>query len=511
MADLGGKWVRQTDGDTCVIFIHGILSDGEQGWMNGNGNSWPQLLAKDNWFTDMGIYVFSYRSDAFCRNYSLKDVVDSLRESFDYDELWAKRRIIFVSHSMGGIAARRFIVANQTKLIQNKTEIGLFLIASPSLGSRDANALFFIARLGENSQAAALRFAQENVWLNDLHDEFRTLKESGSLPIKGKELVEDEAITIKKLFGLKRQIVEPWSAATYFGEPFKISHSNHSSIAKPKDETEPQYKALAHFIRKMQRPETPGAQVYPISQFERDIAKKALVTLNDRISAGEQLPREALVIFNEALMETRRYIGQQKKGAPRNAETEYHLSDLWMEASNALRVYNVELADLCMIKGNGWADETVWDDPRYKDLPIKLNDMLAKVMEVGGPQARDIVEGECEVDTVTWGGVIMLPPFATAPQITLSSLDGRGLDEPTIVSVTPDRFKIKITNSGQAGKWKWRARGTLLRPGFAGQQQNQASANYARAGRNLNVKAKDIASANHSEAGQDINVESGSG
>jgi pimeloyl-ACP methyl ester carboxylesterase len=260
MPDLGGKWIRQTPGDTCVIFIHGILSDGEQAWMNGNGNFWPQLLADNAPFDDLGIYAFSYRSDAFCRTYSLKDVVDSLRENFNFDDLWTKRHIVFVGHSMGGIIARRFIVTHQTKLIQNKTEIGLFLVASPSLGSKDANALFFIGRLGQNSQAAALRFSQSNIWLNDLHDEFRTLKESGTLPIKGKELVEDETITLKKLFGLRRQIVEPWSAATYFGEPFKIPRSNHSSIAKPKDADEPQCKALTHFLKQMRMGEMPGAR-----------------------------------------------------------------------------------------------------------------------------------------------------------------------------------------------------------------------------------------------------------
>ena len=459
MPNLGGEWIKETPGDTCVIFIHGILSDGERAWMNGNGNSWPQLLADDDRFYDVGIYVFSYRSDAFCRTYSLKDVVDSLRETFNFDDLWAKHRIVFVCHSMGGIIARRFIVTHQTRLIQNKTEIGLFLVASPSLGSKDANALFFIARLGQNSQAAALRFSQSNIWLNDLHDEFRTLKESGNLSIKGKELVEDEAITLKKFFGLHRQIVEPWSAATYFGEPFKIPRSNHSSIAKPKDADEPQCKSLAHFLKQMQQ--MPGVQAYPINPYDRQNAITALDTLNARISAGESLPGKALIAFNEALMETRRYIGQQRKGGQRSGATEEHISDLWFEVSEALRDYNVELANLCMVKGNGWADETVWDDPRFKDLPIKLNDMLAKVMEAEGSQARDIVEGECEVDTVTWGGRIMLPPFIKPPQITLSRPDRH--DEPTIVSITSDQFTIKITNNGQAGKWNWRARGTLLR------------------------------------------------
>jgi hypothetical protein len=57
---------------------------------------------------------------------------------------------------------------------------------------------------------------------------------------------------------------------------------------------------------------------------------------------------------------------------------------------------------------------------------------------------------------------VMLPPFKTAPQITLSKVGPVPPNDPTIESVTPDQFTITISNSNQAGKYKWRARGTLL-------------------------------------------------
>jgi hypothetical protein len=82
--------------------------------------------------------------------------------------------------------------------------------------------------------------------------------------------------------------------------------------------------------------------------------------------------------------------------------------------------YDSNLAKLCMIKSNGWVDESVWDDPRYKDLPIKLNDMLQKLRDFGGQSAVDIVEGQCEVTTLDWRTRVMLPPFAEPPEITLS-------------------------------------------------------------------------------------------
>jgi hypothetical protein len=173
---------------------------------------------------------------------------------------------------MGGIAVRKFIVSTQAKLIENNTQIGLFLLASPSLGSRDANALHIFARLVRNTQAEALRFSQANVWLNELHQEFLTLKESRRLHIEGKELVEDEPIRIKRWLGFSTQIVEPFSAACYFGEPYKIPFSDHISISKPPDTKAMQYRQLIHFVREFCAPTVPPRQ---IESWEKDEARGA--------------------------------------------------------------------------------------------------------------------------------------------------------------------------------------------------------------------------------------------
>jgi Alpha/beta hydrolase family len=246
---VGGVCIRRhSENSDCIIFIHGILSSGETAWLNTNGSFWPALLSAEPAVKNAGIYVFSYRADLFSKMYSLKDVVDSLRDFFNLDRLWSARRICFVCHSMGGIVARKFTLVQQSKLIQNKTTVGFFLVASPSLGSRDANLLAPLARFFGNSQAEALRFSQNNVWLNELDSDFLTLKESGLLKICGKELVEDEAMLPKKLLGSFRQTVEPFAAARYFGEAIKIPFSDHSSIAKPADKDAAQYKELMYFL-----------------------------------------------------------------------------------------------------------------------------------------------------------------------------------------------------------------------------------------------------------------------
>ncbi len=298
----GGTRIRSSSSDICVIFIHGILSNGEQAWMNGAVTTWPRLLAKDDSLSSVGIYEFSYRSDAFSRTYNLGDVVDSLREFFDLDALWSTKRLIFVCHSMGGIAVRRFIVVNQAKFIDRGTEIGLFLVASPSLGPKDENALHFLARLARNAQADLLRFSQTNTWLNDLDKEFLTLKENRKIHIVGKELIEDETIKIKKLLGLNTKIVEPFSAARYFGDPYKVPYSDHVNIAKPADNDAIQHRLLVRFIKNKMYPEMAGSGVESITDEGRVDAKKALLALNDRVDKGKLGNKTALAALSEALI-----------------------------------------------------------------------------------------------------------------------------------------------------------------------------------------------------------------
>jgi hypothetical protein len=84
-----------------------------------------------------------------------------------------------------------------------------------------------------------------------LDKEFLNLKESSGLRIKGKELIEDKFIALKKFWG--RQVVEPFSGARYFGEPFKVPASDHFSIAKPIDSGAIQHRLLCRFVLENQR------------------------------------------------------------------------------------------------------------------------------------------------------------------------------------------------------------------------------------------------------------------
>ena len=153
---------------------------------------------------------------------------------------------------MGGIVVRRFLVANQVRLIDLQPKIGLFLVASPSLGSRDANLLSVLSYVLQHTQGSTLRFSQAITSLDELHRDFRTLLTSGRLSIVGRELTEDKAILLKRWLGLRRQVVEPFSAAAYFHqqgyEPFRVPGSDHVTIVKPLSESAIQHQMLKSFL-----------------------------------------------------------------------------------------------------------------------------------------------------------------------------------------------------------------------------------------------------------------------
>jgi hypothetical protein len=244
-----GDWIRLPQAECSIIFIHGILSSGEACWLNQNGCYWPNLLASDPALQGTGIYVYTYQTDLFSGNYRLSDVVDDLKERTKLDRVTDCKKLLFVCHSMGGIIVRKFLVERAMEFVTRDSEVGLFLLASPSLGASYADMLSVLARSLGSAQADALRFVRNNFWLNDLDKEFMNLKESRRINIVGKELIEDKFVFLRRLW--RRQVVEPFSGARYFGEPYKVPKSDHFSIAKPSDDKAIQHRLLCGFIREM--------------------------------------------------------------------------------------------------------------------------------------------------------------------------------------------------------------------------------------------------------------------
>lgn len=248
---MSGDWLRRGTGETVLVFIHGILSDGKTCWRSSNGTYWPDLVTGEAELESVGVYVFTYHSTLTSGSYSIGDAVDAFWEYLRLDDVLSSKRLIFACHSMGGIIARRLIVSRAADLIQQGKIIGVFLIASPSLGSRYANLLSDVIKFMGHRQADILKFEQSNAWLNELDREFLTLKEGKRLHLRGKELVEDKFIVAPLLF--REAVVETHTGSRYFDNPIKIPESDHFTIARPGNKSAFQHRLLKAFVLEMLR------------------------------------------------------------------------------------------------------------------------------------------------------------------------------------------------------------------------------------------------------------------
>lgn len=225
-----------------VVFVHGVMAKEHKSWRNGDV-FWPEMLSQEPSLANIGVYVFSYRSNLFTREYGTADVAQSLKEALKNEHILDSKALIFVCHSHGGTVVRRFLIHNQLELASTSTRIGLVLIACPSIGSQYANLLSWPARLLRHAQARTLKRARDNDWLNDLDRLFFSLKDSPHILIRGKELIETKSIASP--FPL---IVGEESARRYFKDWVKIPDTNHFTIANPAGPESEQHQIVKTFI-----------------------------------------------------------------------------------------------------------------------------------------------------------------------------------------------------------------------------------------------------------------------
>lgn len=96
------------------------------------------------------------------------------------------------------------------------------------------------------------------------------------------------------------------------------------------------------------------------------VGRRRLSAVSPEQRREEQF-QAAFSSFNAALRETVSYMQMLEKGVPYDLSKENQLSELWCKAADAMNPFDADLANRCMIKGNGWLDPKVWQDPAFKD------------------------------------------------------------------------------------------------------------------------------------------------
>ena len=242
-----------------LVFVHGVLSNSNSCWLYKDKSDpkkncyWPDLIASDSRFNDISIYLAGYYTAPDSGPYDIRSCADEVfaalkRTGTDgHPPVMAKKKIIFVCHSMGGIVTRYLLEANHHEF-REKT-VGLVLIASPSYGATLANNLDNIVASFNQYQGIQLQWGSWS--LRDLDDRFKELKEKKRIPnLCGIELYENHFILHWKWFPVfsRKLVVSKESAGRYFGAAKQLANTDHFSCCKPRDSSDLVHQYLLDFL-----------------------------------------------------------------------------------------------------------------------------------------------------------------------------------------------------------------------------------------------------------------------
>jgi hypothetical protein len=132
-------YVREVaDAEGVIVFLHGFTGNAVETWTNSEtGAYWPELLTTDPTFNDFNIYVHEYTTSLGGRVLSPDELGSQMQQDFTAKRVLSHRRLIFLCHSLGGIALRGYLLKFREP--QHPPVAFAYFFGTPSEGTAIAN------------------------------------------------------------------------------------------------------------------------------------------------------------------------------------------------------------------------------------------------------------------------------------------------------------------------------------------------------------------------------------
>jgi pimeloyl-ACP methyl ester carboxylesterase len=232
-------YVRSNQDNGVIVFVHGVLGDSVSTWTNPNTKAyWPELLTTDRAFDRYNIFVVEFPSALQGRSYSIDELADVMNLVLRGADVLAHNKIIFLSHSMGGLVTRAFLLKYRDELVP---KIGfLYFFSTPTTGSELSDILQLVSR---NPQFNNMIPMGTNIYLESLQSSWLAAK------LKVRSYCSYE---IRDTYGLN--VVTRQSATSLCTERLTPLLEDHISIVKPAYLTSLPYSAFKEAFVESQKP-----------------------------------------------------------------------------------------------------------------------------------------------------------------------------------------------------------------------------------------------------------------
>jgi len=224
---------------------------------------WPELITHDKAFDGQDVFVFEYPSPKSGDSLLVDEVAEHLRLMLVTEEVLRYNSITFISHSMGGVVTRAYIIKYRSQVV-SKIRL-LYFYATPTTGSPYATLANLVSR---NRQFGELRPMSSDSYLGSVQSSWlagdfhlKSYCAYETLPFLGQRVVSRESAT-----NLCTQRLDPIDA-------------NHVDIVKPADLQSTTHRALkAAFVET-----APDAR-----KKRRTSSSSSKTQLRERVSAKQQ-------------------------------------------------------------------------------------------------------------------------------------------------------------------------------------------------------------------------------
>lgn len=164
------QWVRNDPKNhEAIVFVHGLMGDARGTWTSGS-TSWPEMLTSDPDFNGVNIYMYGYNSPLRDNALTLNQIEGNMWNRLVADGVVKSDKLMFVSHSMGGILTRALILRN-SRILAPKIRF-LYFFATPTTGSASADIGKFFSNNPQFGQLLPLDQGQ-NTLIDQQRDDWR--------------------------------------------------------------------------------------------------------------------------------------------------------------------------------------------------------------------------------------------------------------------------------------------------------------------------------------------------